>query len=195
LQDAANELDYLDKMKGPQLKELCKQFGLKVSGKKADLQTRLREHLLAQANDAGEVFDPELESMTFDDLTNALVSRGLNPVGTTREELLRQYAGDLAFVDEVRTEVVSSDQGSNAEAISRALEKAAKEGGSVSFVMQEVKEKAGQLSRFIDVRIPSLGLKPHKATAGGAPSVTADVLRKLAGDPFSDPPKYGTVRQ
>jgi hypothetical protein len=182
-------------MKGPQLKELCKQFGLKVSGKKADLQARLREHLLAQANDAGEVFDPELESMTFDDLTNALVSRGLDPVGTTREELLRQYTGDLAFVDEVRTEVVSSDQGSNAEAISRALEKAAKEGGSVSFVMQEVKEKAGQLSRFIDVRIPSLGLKPHKATAGGAPSVTADVLRKLAGDPFSDPPKYGTVRR
>ena len=28
---------------------------------------------------------------------------------------------------------------------------------------------------------------------GGAPSVTADVLRKLAGDPFGDEPKYGTA--
>jgi hypothetical protein len=38
-----------------------------------------------------------------------------------------------------------------------------------------------------------LGLKPEKFTVGGAPSVTADVIRKLAGDPFADPPKYGTV--
>jgi hypothetical protein len=133
--------------------------------------------------------------MTVDDLISALVSRGLPPAGTTREELLRQYAGDVEFVDEMKGKAGSSDPSSSAETISRALEKAAKEGGSVSFVMQEVKEQEEQLPRFIDVRIPSLGLEPHKATAGGAPSVTADVLKKLAGDPFSDPPKYGTVRQ
>lgn len=48
--------------------------------------------------------------------------------------------------------------------------------------------------KFVDVTIPSLGMKPEKFTAGGAPSVTADVLRGLAGDPFEDPPKYGSVR-
>ena len=49
-------------------------------------------------------------------------------------------------------------------------------------------------SKFIDVTIESLGLEPVKYTAKGTPSVTADVLRQLAGEPFADPPKYGLVR-
>jgi DNA polymerase-1 len=36
-------------------------------------------------------------------------------------------------------------------------------------------------------------MKPTKFTAGGAPSCTADVLRGLAGDPFADPPNYGSA--
>ena len=36
-------------------------------------------------------------------------------------------------------------------------------------------------------------MTPTKFTAGGAPSVTADVLRGLAGDPTLDDPKYGAV--
>jgi hypothetical protein len=45
----------------------------------------------------------------------------------------------------------------------------------------------------MDVTIRSLGMAPEKYTVGGAPSVTSDVLRKLAGDPYEIPPNYGTV--
>ena len=36
-------------------------------------------------------------------------------------------------------------------------------------------------------------MEPEKYTIGGAPSVTAAVLKKLAGDPLGDDPKYGTA--
>ena len=36
-------------------------------------------------------------------------------------------------------------------------------------------------------------MEPKTYTAGGAPSVTAAVLKKLAGDPLGDDPKYGTA--
>ena len=45
----------------------------------------------------------------------------------------------------------------------------------------------------MDITITSLGMEPDKFTSGGAPSATTDVLRKLAGDPFADPPQYGKV--
>ena len=44
---ADNDTDEFDHMKAAQLKSLCKEYGLKVSGKKAELQERLRGHFLA----------------------------------------------------------------------------------------------------------------------------------------------------
>ncbi|OEU16643.1 DNA/RNA polymerase [Fragilariopsis cylindrus CCMP1102] len=57
--------------------------------------------------------------------------------------------------------------------------------------IKALKEKSMEKSKFIDVTVRSIGMDAIKHTAGGAPSVTADVLRELAGDPFEDPPKYG----
>ena len=57
-----------------------------------------------------------------------------------------------------------------------------------------MKEKSNAEPKYVDLTIKSIGMKPEKFTAGGAPSVTADVLRGLAGDPFGDPQKYGKVR-
>eukprot|EP00536_Pseudo-nitzschia_multiseries_P000650 jgi/Psemu1/249814/estExt_Genewise1Plus.C_80101 len=59
--------------------------------------------------------------------------------------------------------------------------------------LEDIKEKSMARPKFIDVTVRSLGMDAIKHTAGGAPSVTADVLRKLAGDPFEDPPRYGTA--
>ena len=78
--------------------------------------------------------------------------------------------------------------------IKEALEAAAGKGGAAQEIFAEIEAKNKEEPKFIDVKITSLGMKPEKYTVGGAPSVTADVLRGLAGDPYEDPPKYGSVR-
>ena len=80
------------------------------------------------------------------------------------------------------------------DALAQVLEKARRTGeGAFAEYLKEQEEKAAKTPKHVDVTIKSLGLTPEKYTAGGAASVTADVLRKLAGDPFSDPPNYGSV--
>ncbi len=74
-----------------------------------------------------------------------------------------------------------------------ALEVAATKGGVAEEILASIKEKSMEEPKHIDITIRSLGMEAFKHTVGGAPSVTSDVLRKLAGDPFDDPPRYGTV--
>ena len=63
-------------MTAVQLKALCKEQGLKVSGKKAELQDRLREHFLASTQKSVE--KDEFDSMSDDDLKASLAARGLD---------------------------------------------------------------------------------------------------------------------
>jgi len=68
------------------------------------------------------------------------------------------------------------------------------DGGSMlREILQDVKEALERKNKNVDVTISSIGMEPNKFTAGGAPSVTADVLRGLAGEPLGDDPKYGSV--
>ena len=60
-------------------------------------------------------------------------------------------------------------------------------------ILEDVKEQSQKKLKNVDVTVTSIGMTPNKFTAGGAPSVTADVLREFAGDPLGDDPKYGTV--
>lgn len=192
-QTAADELEFLDSMKGTQLKALCKERGLKMTGTKATLIERLREHFTntAPVQDSQPQKD-DLDSMTLADLRDAVVARGL-PGRGTKKELLERYRQDIQMAKDIH-EAAPPTGRDDYVALSRILEEAAKKEGSVlAEYMAEIKAKAATVPKFIDVTITSLGLVPDKYTVGGAPSVTSDVLRKLAGDPFSDPPKYGTV--
>jgi hypothetical protein len=74
------------------------------------------------------------------------------------------------------------------------LEDAAKDSSAINDILSEIKEKTETEPKFLDVTIRSIGMTPEKFTSGGGPSATADVLRKLEGDPFEDEPKVGTVR-
>lgn len=178
-------------MKVAQLKDLCKEAGLKISGKKAELQQRLREHFLKEARPCNEESD-DIDSMSDEDLRHALSSRCL-PTDGSRSELLKRYKEDLEFVADVKKASSISDTAGYAT-MSEILDAAAKKDGSViSEYLEEIKSKQKEESKFIDVTITSLGLEPEKFTAGGGPSVTADVIRNLAGDPFADPPRYGSV--
>jgi hypothetical protein len=183
---SANEdsSDYLDLMKQAQLKALCKDYGLKVSGKKDDLKARLREYLLSTPNEEQQkeekVQSDHLDQLSDDELRDAIRVRGLSD-GGSREDLLMRFREDIEFMQELKIGHTS---------IAEALDA---RGGLTQEILDSMKDKIVEEPKYIDVTIRSLGLAPIKYTAGGAPSVTADVLRELAGDPFEDPPKYGSV--
>ena len=186
LTDAPQE-DELDHMTAVQLKALCKEHGLKVSGKKADLQARLRGHfLLGAASD-------DYDSMSDEDLCDVCKTRGLKETGT-RKALLERLRQDGSFLSELNAAMTDKDNNAYL-AISKALEKAAKGNDAISEIMSEIKQKTEAEPKYVEVTVKSLGMTPEKFTTGGSPSATADVIRKLAGDPFADDgPKYGTVR-
>lgn len=189
--------DEFDNMKAAQLKILCKENGLKVSGKKAELQERLRGHYLSlnsNASSTGESFIPkdDFDTMTDDDLRDACATRNLDQSGT-RKQLLDRLRQDTSYSLELLS--ATTDRSSDGfRSISEALEAAAQsDGGALKEILSDLKEQANAEPTKVDITIKSIGMDPDKYTAGGAPSVTADVLRNLAGDPFSDPPKYGRV--
>jgi DNA polymerase I-like protein with 3'-5' exonuclease and polymerase domains len=188
--DGGDQTDELDQMKATQLKILCKEYGLKTAGKKDELKQRIRDHLLAPVQDKNI---DDLETMPDDDLRDMLITRELQFAGT-RGEMLDRLRADLEFTSGVLNAVSPTDQ-DGYRAVSEALEAAARKdgGGAIGEILDELNAKSNTASKYVEITIPSLGLEPSKYTTGGAPSVTADVLRALAGDPFSDPPKYGSA--
>mmetsp|Transcript_6377 Transcript_6377/g.13862 ORF Transcript_6377/g.13862 Transcript_6377/m.13862 type:complete len:1245 (-) Transcript_6377:289-4023(-) len=194
--------DEFDQMKAVQLKALCKEYGLKVSGKKGDLIERLRGHFLSASD--GDVAHctslDEYDSMSLEDLSDVLKTRGLVVKGKeTKSKVIKELRADDDLVREVSANFLINNANGDSSAIhqqiSDILEKAMDNGENAVLkeIMQEIKAKNEEEPKYVDVTITSLGMEPDKFTASGAPSATADVLRKLAGDPFADPPKYGTA--
>jgi SAP domain len=184
---AADE-DELTGMTLPQLKALCKEKGLKVSGKKGDLQERLRAEMPPKPS-----AKDDWDLMTENDLRDALAARNLSRKGN-RDDLLQRLRVDDAYAAGM---IKSSDPQGREDfiALSDLLEEAAskEDGSTLAEILAEIKQKSQTAPKYVDVTVTSINLDPIKYTAGGAPSVTADVLKTLAGDPFADPPKYGTV--
>jgi hypothetical protein len=146
------------------------------------------------SEETAEDGEDDFDIMSDEDLRDTAKGRSLKIDGT-RDELLERIRGDINYMQEILAEQAPTTRDGYV-AISQALEEAArKEGGALVEYLAEFKLKSNVLPKFVDVTITSLGkLEPDTFTAGGAPSVTSAVLRKLAGDPFADPPKYGTVR-
>lgn len=198
-----NEEDEFDQMKAGQLKDLCKEFGLKQSGKKSELQERLRGHFLSagmQENVNGEDFgggvpssEEDFDSMDINDLRDACIARGLSDKGN-EAALRKSLKEDTAYSLEIFSEVVPKDNDAF-YTISQALERAANRDGNdlLKETLAEIRAKNAEEPKYVDVTITSIGMEPEKHTVGGAPSVTAAVLKKLAGDPLGDDPKYGTA--
>jgi len=190
--------DEFDSMKATQLKALCKHYNLKVSGKKSELQERLREHVLSigqpdQSSTSAATPSDDFESMSDAELKDACIARGFSPRGS-REMLLDRLRQDAAMVVELLCASSNDDAIDGYRTISQALEEAAaSDEGTLKEILNDIKLQSEKESKWVDVTITSIGMTPTKFTAGGAPSCTADVLRELAGDPFSDPPRYGTA--
>jgi SAP domain len=174
-------------MKAVELKEILKKLNLRVAGKKSELIERIVEFYknqkdnLTTGTDLKKVNEPapdDLDAMTLKDLKDACIAREIRPSGS-KKELLERLRQDIQMTKEMR----QNDQSIGRDeciALSRLIE-------------EKMVKSEPVASKFVNVKITSLKLEPEKYTAGGAPSVTADVIRKLAGEPFADPPKYGTV--
>ncbi|GMH62613.1 hypothetical protein TrRE_jg2453 [Triparma retinervis] len=184
-----------DLMTAVQMKSLCKDLGLKQSGKKSEVQDRLRGHFLS----SGEKTSADgFDVMTAEDLKDALVARGL-PTNGNKAALIARLREDSAYALELLSEatVASADAPNGYKSVSEALA-AAVEGGqpgsNLAAILDDIKGKSTQ-SKWVDVTISSIFMTPNKFTAAGAPSVTADVLRKLAGEDLDSPRdrKYGTA--
>jgi len=189
----------LDKLIVKELKALCKTHNLKVSGKKAELQARLREIGVgvvdATGTDTVETTLPvsggeDYATMSDDMLRTVIKGRNL-PTNLSRDEMIQALAADCDFMTELICEAPKSGEKAYTS-IAEAMDSIAKKSATVQEILDTLKlEKAKQ--KYIDVTIRSVGMQPVKYTAGGAPSVTADALKELAGDPHADPPKYGTA--
>jgi hypothetical protein len=207
----------IDKMTLTQLKSICKGKGLKVSGKKADLQERLRlyysipssssedqirlqnnenpvsdseDHIRLENNGIPVSKHDEFDTMTDEDLRDACVARNINSQGT-RETMLHDLRKDIHFQQKIWELTPDLQSQDGYEKIGKILARAADSDEQLAAVLKELDEKKKATAKYIDVKIKSIGMAPEKFTSGGSPSVTANVLWELAGDPFSDPPKYG----
>ncbi|GMH71924.1 hypothetical protein TrST_g1494 [Triparma strigata] len=179
------ETDELDKMSAVQLKQVLKENKLKMSGKKDELKERLRGHFLK----GGKI--DSYEVMTVQELKDSLTARGLPTTGN-KPALIKRLKEDSAFA----LELMQASEGSvdGYKTVGEALEAAAKRGGGSSELAKILAEVKGKslASKYVDVSISSIFMTPNKFTAGGAPSVTADVLRGLAGtDPSNG--EYGSA--
>jgi SAP domain len=194
--EGTDELDILATAKLPQLKAMCKERGLKVTGTKAVLIERLKEDFskVPTEGPSSEIvpITDTLSKMTVVDLRDALVARGLAKHGK-KQELVERLQADIQMTKDV-SEIYRPNGQESSIAVSQIMEEVAKKGTAFEEFLAEKKAGSAAVRKFVDVTITSLGLVPDKYTVGGAPSVTADVLRKLAGDPYADPPKYGKVR-
>ena len=208
--------DEFDQMKAEELKLLCKEYGLKVSGKKAELQQRLRGHFqlsgsgggpgesMTRANNTVDDYD----GMSVKDLRDACNARGMSSTGK-KAALVRELREDDAQIREITAEYMTDPSSSSSSPstdlsftathrkISELLEEAAASGENEALrgILADIKAKNAEEPKYVDIKVTSLGMEPDAFTVSGAPSATSDVLRKLAGDPFADPPKYGKVRR
>mmetsp|Transcript_3849 Transcript_3849/g.4451 ORF Transcript_3849/g.4451 Transcript_3849/m.4451 type:complete len:537 (+) Transcript_3849:1071-2681(+) len=183
-----------------QLKNLCRERELKISGKKSLLQERLRESFLSPGGAGADPTETNAEdtsdgydSMTLDDLRHSCHARALSDKGT-KKKLIERLRTDAKFAEDlILTETPTNAKGYKtvSEALAAALEMDGP--GLLADILSDVREKLAVGPKNVDLTIASIGMTPEKFTDKGSASVTADVLRKLAGEPFGDEPKYGTA--
>ena len=165
-------------MKVAQLKDMCKELGLKLSGKKSELQDRIRGHLLLSSSSSSSSSlsdgdDPDappsislneaddFEKMSDDDLRHACAGRGIDD-GGDRKSLTRRLRDDHAYSSEVRSAVLMEGYEDDVDGYRRISDALQRLDCGVAFreMLSELKEKEKEEPKFVDVTITSIGMKP-----------------------------------
>jgi len=145
----------------PQLKDLLRERGLKLTGKKTELVARLLENDVSNADtnsDGGGLYG----NMPAEELMDVCIARGLSwSKGSVEEErasMLAVLHRDALYVQEVNTAAIESS--------GKSIDKPKK---------------------YREITISTLGVTPEDFTPSGQPQVSAPVLRKLAGSDVLGP--------
>lgn len=150
-------------MQSAELKQLCKERGIKSSGKKGDLIESLQS------------FDKQVQDvmlLEYDDLLQRCIARGLDIDGFEQIDVARIF---------VSSEVAASKKNAKAKKLNDNLEiPLSQETTNTNIVPSEAPAVQG-VKKYREITIKSIGIKPTDFTGTGQPQVSAAVLKKLAG--------------
>ena len=180
--------DLLDSLSQVELKNLCKLNGLRQSGNKAEVKERIRNFLLVPPDRISE----NVDDLTLEDVIDKCRVRGIPHDENNEEQMKKLLKDDDNFTHGLLAANTPNDN-NMFETIRHALQSLAENNPELQMTLDKICAKKDSIPKYTDVIITSLGMKPEKFTAGGAPSVTSDVIKTLAGDPFQEKPKYGTA--
>ena len=180
--------DILDSLSQVELKNLCKLNGLRQAGNKAEVKERIRGFLLAPPDRMSE----DVDVMTLDEVIDMCRVRGIAHNETNEKQMRKSLKEDNNFSQGLLS-ANTPNSVNMFETIRHALQSLAENNPELQMTLDKICAKKESTPKYIDVTVTSLGMKPEKFTAGGAPSVTSDVIKTLAGDPFRKEPKYGTA--
>jgi len=145
-----------------QLKDMLRERGLKLSGKKADLISRLLESDVSNADSSGDG-GGLYGDMPSDELMDVCIARGLawersGDIEKERESMLSALHRDALYVQEVNTAAIESS--------GKSIDKPKK---------------------HKEIIITTAKITPKDFTPAGQPQVSAPVLRRLAGSDVLGP--------
>mmetsp|Transcript_3784 Transcript_3784/g.4888 ORF Transcript_3784/g.4888 Transcript_3784/m.4888 type:complete len:1000 (+) Transcript_3784:3-3002(+) len=163
-------------------------------------QEEIEEYMEKQPTD-------EYENMTLTELKAACKEAG-HKVGGTKAKLKARLRGEevdhsMQFQNMTKEELAHTcaartldTKGTKTQLIKRLVKDIEDQLALMKEKIIIEEEKAQQeekWSKFREITIQGFGMEAVKQTAAGLPAVSADVLRKLAGEIEEDPPRWGTA--
>ena len=160
-QAAEPEEDDFDQMKAAELKLICKEYGLKVSGKKAELQQRLRGHFQMMGDPDSKSFAniDDYSAMTVKDLRDACNARGL-PASGKKAALVKELREDDGMMREISAEHMKHSNGADSSVtyrkISELLEEAVASGENTALksILADIKARMRRNPSMWTLRLP-----------------------------------------
>ena len=178
-----------------QLKELLKERGLKVTGKRDDLITRLVEYNARLAELLQEKTTAELEELC--------VNRGLDAPENYSETSAQEAWAHVYLKSEMldgakeqrklSREAKKRSKQEEAEAAAAGIDTSALHSTATTATTTTILSTPSNATlpkKYKDITITTIGLKPKDFTPGGSAQVSAAVLKKLSGKNVFGDGKY-----
>lgn len=163
-QEAVNAVNPYAQKTSTEIKAICKERKLKVSGKKQDLVDSLMMY---------DQHAPAFLPMSVEELEAICHGRGISvKSGSSKEVLIRTLVEDAAYRESLKSP--SLQNGGND--ISGSCENE-----NDTYKANGVAGANGRIKKYHEFSIKTIGIKPLEFTPTGSAKVSASVLRELAG--------------
>jgi hypothetical protein len=185
----------------PELKNKCKEKGLKSSGNSKEMMARLLKY---------DLLEKQLQKMTLKELNDCCSIKEIkgNEQKMSKEELIECYLkNEVALLKKGSTSKKKPKKGESSEEISEDIV-ASPSSSAATLSTSSYPPSLLTLSlpegmiyeapkKYVDIMIPTIGMTPLEFTPSGAPQVSSAILKKLSGknvfstDPIASPPLWG----